>query len=161
MNNQERILLKLYYPQFANPPNSRFESLFFNLVKKKPNTIISYTIYPELVIQGLDKRTTLVIKNIPNYIKKNEIRNLIEKFGNINFLHIVLDSNFSHLISAYLNVINFKTVASIYIGLRKHYFNYNGKIYDIKIFYSHIQGREQLRKIFKEDHHMVKSSINH
>ena len=159
MSSQERILLKLYFPQFNNPPISRFESLFFKLDKKKTNNTTSYIISPDLVVQGLDKRTTLIIKNIPNNIKKCTIRNIIEKFGNINFLCIIPDSNFSNLISAYLNVINYKTVASIYMGLRKHYFNYKDKMYDIKIFYSNIQGKEQLKKIFKADYHSNKSSV--
>ena len=157
MSNHERILLKLYFPQFTNPPNSRFESLFFILDKKKSNNASSYIISPELVIQGLDKRTTLVLKNIPNNIKKYKIRNLIVKYGNINFLCIIPDSNFLHLVSVYVNVINYKTVASIYMGLRNHYFNYNDKEYFIKIFYSEIQGKEQLKKIFKVDHFSIKA----
>ena len=149
MSNHERILLKLCFPQFANPSKSRFESLFFVLTKKKIKNTISYIILPELIIQGIDKRTTLILKNIPNYIKKYKIRNLIQKYGNINFLCIIPDSNFSHLVSVYLNVINYKTVVPIYMGLRNHHFNCNNNVYIVKIFYSDIQGKEQLKKIFK------------
>ena len=158
MSTIDRILLKLYFPQFNSPPSSRFESLFDVLNKKnsyktnKSNNL-SNLISPELVIQGKDKRTSLTIKNIPKYIKKKDIRNLIEKYGNINFLCIVPDSNFSHLMTAYLNVINYKSVVSIYMGLRKHVFTFFDEIYNIDISYSFIQGKEELKKTFSSDYH--------
>ena len=99
----------------------------------------------------------MLFKNIPNNIKKYKIRNLIIKYGNINFLCVIPDSNFLHLVSVYVNVINYKTVASIYMGLRNHCFIYNDKEYFIKIFYSEIQGKEQLKKIFKVDHFSIKT----
>ena len=160
MNSLENVLLKLYFPQFTNPPISRFQSLFFILNKKKTKNVESNIICPELVIQGLDKRTTLIIKNIPNTIKKYKFRNIIEKYGNINHLCLIPDSNFANLLTAYLNVVNYKTVASIYMGLRKYSFNYKDKVYFIKIFYSNIQGKEQLKKIFKVDYRSIKSSVN-
>ena len=158
MSTIDRILLKLYFPHFNSPPSSRFESLFDVLNKKnsyktnKSNNL-SYLISPELVIQGKDKRTSLMIKNIPKYIKKKDIRNLIEKYGNINFLCIVPDSKFSHLMTAYLNVINYKSVVSIYMGLRKHIFTFFDEIYNIDISYSFIQGKEELKKTFSSDYH--------
>ena len=160
MSIYERILLQLYFPQFNNPPNSRFESLFFILNKKKAKNTKSNIISPEFVIQGLDKRTTLIIRNIPNNITKNNFRNIIEKYGNINYLCLVPDPNFSNLLTAYLNVVNYKTVASIYMGLRKHYFNYNNEVYFIKIFYSNIQGKEQLKNFFKVEYRSTKSIAN-
>ena len=160
MNSFERILLKLYFPHFTSPPISRFESLFFILDKKKSKDVKSNIISPELVLQGLDKRKTLIIKNIPNNITKHNFRNIIEKYGNINYLCLIPDSNFSNLLTAYLNVVNYKTVASIYMGLRKYYFNYQNKVYFIKIFYSNIQGKEQLKKIFKVDYRSIKSRAN-
>ena len=157
MNNLEKIILKLYFSQFTSPPISRFESLFFILDKKNTKNTKSNIISPEVVIQSFDKRTTLIIKNIPNNITKHNIRNIIEKYGNINYLCLIPDPNFSNLLIAYLNVVNYKTVASIYMGLRKYYFNYNDKVYFIKIFYSHIQGKEQLKKFFKVDYRSFKS----
>jgi len=51
----------------------------------------SYIIFPERIIRGEDKRTSILIKNIPKNIKKKEIRGIIEKFANINFLGITQD----------------------------------------------------------------------
>ena len=154
MNIVDRIFLKLYFPQFNSPPISRFESLFEVLNKKESNKsyTIPYLISPEIVIQGEDKRTSLIVKNIPKNVTKKEIRNLFEKYGNINFLVIVPDLNFAHLTVAYLNVINYKSVASIYMGLRKHTFYIFDKTYNIEIFYSKIQGKENLKKKYGVDY---------
>ena len=155
MNLRDRLLLHLYFPNFESPSSSRFESLFISLRKSdfyKKNIYTSSIIYPERIIQGEDKRTTRIIKNIPKIIKKREIRSMVEKYGNINFLGLVQDQNIDNFIVAYLNVINYKSVVPIYMGLRKHTFNYFNRIIQIEILYSKIQGKEELKKIFKVDY---------
>ncbi len=155
MNLRDRLLLHLYFPNFESPSSSRFESLFISLRKSdfyKKNIYTSSIIYPERIIQGEDKRTTIIIKNIPKIIKKREIRSMVEKYGNINFLGLVQDQNIDNFIVAYLNVINYKSVVPIYMGLRKHTFNYFNRIIQIEILYSKIQGKEELKKIFKVDY---------
>ena len=42
------------------------------------------------------------------------------------------------------------------MGLRKHTFNYFNKDILIKIYYSNIQGKEELKKIFKVHYHDYK-----
>ena len=155
MNLRDRLLLHLYFPNFESPSSSRFESLFISLRKSdyyKKNIYTSSIIYPERIIQGEDKRTTIIIKNIPKIIKKREIRSMVEKYGNINFLGLVQDQNIENFIVAYLNVINYKSVVPIYMGLRKHTFNYFNRNIQIEILYSKIQGKEELKKIFKVDY---------
>ena len=131
MNLRDSIYLQLYFSQFNSPPSSRFESLFIFLSKNdskvKKKHVISNIILPERVMQGEDKRTSLIIKNIPKNVKKKDIRNMIEKYGNINFLSISKDQNINNYIVAYLNVINYKSVVPIYMGLRKQTFNYIDK----------------------------------
>ena len=155
MDLRDQILLDLYFPQFSSPPSSRFESLFLYLNKINSTTkkkfVVSYTILPDQVMQGEDKRTSLIIKNIPKNVKKKEIRNMIEKYGNINFLAVSKDKNIANFIVAYLNVINYKSVVPIYMGLRKQTFNYLGKTKNIEIYYSKIQGKDELKKVFKND----------
>ena len=150
MNIKEKILLKLYFPNFKSPPSSRFESLFANINKTngKENKNISYLIFPEKIIRGEDKRTSILIKNIPKNIKKKEIRNLVEQYANINFLGITHDKNSKSLIVAYLNVINYKTLVPIFMGLRKNTFNYHNEKILIKLYYSKYQGKEELKKVF-------------
>ena len=152
MDLRDKILIDLYFPQFASPPSSRFESLFIflnknDLIAKKKN-IVSYTILPDRVMQGEDKRTTLIIKNIPKNVIKKEIRSLIEKYGNINFLAVSKDKNIENCIVAYLNVINYKSIVPIFMGLRKQSFSYLGKTFNIEIYYSKVQGKDELKKIF-------------
>jgi RNA recognition motif-containing protein len=155
MNLRDSIYLQLYFSQFNSPPSSRFESLFIFLSKNdskvKKKHVISNIILPERVMQGEDKRTSLIIKNIPKNVKKKDIRNMIEKYGNINFLSISKDQNINNYIVAYLNVINYKSVVPIYMGLRKQTFNYLGKTKNIEIYYSKIQGKDELKKVFKND----------
>lgn len=155
MNLRDSILIQLYFPQFNSPPFSRFESLFVFLQKNESNikkkNVISNIIYPERVMQGEDKRTSLILKNIPKSVKKKDIRNMIEKYGNINFLSISKDKNINNFIVAYLNVINYKSVVPIYMGLRKQTFNYLGKTINIEIYYSKIQGKDELKKVFNND----------
>ncbi len=156
MNIRDQILLQLYFPQFNSPVSSRFESLFIFLNKNDSNAkkknIVSYTIFPERIMQGEDKRTSLIIKNIPKNVKKKEIRNMIEKYGNINFLSISKDQNINNFIIAYLNVINQKTIVHIYKGLRKQNFDYLDKKINIEIYYSKMQGKEELKKVFKNEY---------
>ena len=152
MDLRDQILLDLYFPQFSSPPSSRFESLFLYLNKINSTTkkkfVVSYTILPDQVMQGEDKRTSLIIKNIPKNVKKKEIRNMIEKYGNINFLAVSKDKNIENCIVAYLNVINYKSIVPIFMGLRKQSFSYLGKTFNIEIYYSKVQGKDELKKIF-------------
>ena len=146
---KERIIIRLYFPNFKSPSSSRFESLFFSLSKideNKDSNYLSYKILPEKIIQGLDKRSSLIIKNIPKYIKKIEIRNMIQQFGNINCLLLTEDEQNENLINAYLNVINYRSIVPIYMALRNHKFIIFNKIIQIEINYSKIQGKEELKK---------------
>jgi hypothetical protein len=152
MLSRERIIIDLYFPNFARPSSSRFESLFISLSKieenKKNDTFYSYLIFPEKIIQGKDKRTSLLIKNIPKIIKKREIRNMVEKYGNINYLILTQDNMAENFLIAYLNVINYRSIVPIYMGLRNTIFYYMNKAFQIEIMYSKIQGKEELKKIF-------------
>ena len=151
MNIRDKILVKLYFPEFNSPTSSRFESLFIVLNKSPGNKSknVSYKIFPERIIRGEDKRTSILIKNIPKIIKKREIRGMVEQFANINFLGITQDKKVKNFIIAYLNVINYKTIVPIFMGLRKHIFNYNNKEIITELYYSKIQGKEELKKVFK------------
>ena len=154
MNIRDKILVQLYFPHFTSTSSSRFETLFIILnkskEKKKNNeSKSSNLIHPERIIRGEDKRTSIIIKNIPKNIKKKEIRNLVEKLANINFLGITQDKKSKSFLIAYLNVINYKSVVPIFMGLRKNTFTYDNKIITTELFYSKFQGKEELKKFFK------------
>jgi hypothetical protein len=155
MSLSDKILVQLYFPHFNSPSSSRFEALFLFLdknngnknKKNNNNNKISYYIFPERVIRGEDRRTSILIKNIPKTIKKREIRSLVENFANINYLRIKQDKKFKNFNVAYLNVINYKSIVPIYMGLRKYTFNYDNKKIVTELFYSKYQGKEELKKL--------------
>ena len=153
----ERILLLLYFPQFKSPESSRFESFFISVYKKekkikKKVKKLSKIIFPEKIIRNEDKRTSLMIKGIPIDISKKEIRNTIEKYGNLNYLYIIKDpKNIEHNTSiAFVNVVNYKSIIPLYMNLRNYKFNRNGNVYSIEIIYSNVQGKEQLNQYVKK-----------
>ena len=152
----ERIILLLYFPQFKSPESSRFESFFISIYKKekkiKKKKKQSKLIFPERIIRNEDKRTSLMIKGIPIDISKKEIRNIIEKYGNLNYLYIIKDpKNIEHNTSiAFVNVVNYKSIISLYMNLRNYKFNKNGIVYNIEIIYSNVQGKEQLNQYVKK-----------
>ena len=151
----ERIIIRLYFPQFKSPDKTRFQNFFLNLNKcdnfKEKKKEISYEIFPDKIMQGEDKRTSIIIRNIPKNMKKKDIRKMVEKFGNINFLSIVKDEEKENYMKAYINTINYKSIVPIYMNLRKINFNYQGNLINIQIMYSDIQGKVQLKNIFSND----------
>ncbi len=152
----ERILLILYFPQFKSRSTSRFESFFETIqkndVSNKKKINKSKTIYPEKIVRNEDKRTSILIKGIPSDIPKKEIRSLIEKYGNLNYLYITRDLKNNEEKStsvAFVNVINYKTIIPLFKNLRNLKYNNNGKLYDIQIMYSPVQGKNQLKQYVK------------
>jgi hypothetical protein len=155
MSFLERILLLLYFPQFKSPVKSRFETLFLSIIKMENplNKDINRTniIYPEKIVRNEDKRTSLEIKGIPKNMPKNEVRNLLDKFGNINFLYIINSPTYENSTSiAFVNVINFKSIIPLFMNLRNLKIEKYGKSYNLKINYSSVQGKQKLKQFIKK-----------
>ena len=93
-----------------------------------------------------------MIKGIPFNMSKKEMRNIIEKYGNLNYLYIIKDrKNIEHNTSiAFVNVVNYKSIIPLYMNLRNYKFNKNGNVYSIEIIYSNAQGKEQLNQYVKK-----------
>ena len=153
----ERILLMIYFPQFSSPNSSRFESFFITNFKNEnrnnKNINKSKYIFPEKIILNEDKRTSLLIKGIPKDMPKKEVRDFIEKYGNLNYLYIIQDINSIDKNSsmAYVNVINYKSIIPIFMNLRNYKIIKNGHIYTIEVMYSIAQGKEQLKQYIKQN----------
>ena len=157
MSILERIIISIYFPQFNSPNCSRFESFFVSILKKenplnKNNK--SKTIYPEKIVRNEDKRTSLIIKGIPMDMSKKEVRNIIEKYGNLNYLYLTKDttSEGNNSSIAYANVINYKSIIPIFMNLRNFKLKRNDQIYNIKVMYSLVQGKKQLKQYIKKKH---------
>ena len=161
MSFMERLLICIYFPQFKSPNKSRFESFFVSIIKKenplskKKNIMKSKNIYPDRIVSNEDKRTRLMIKGIPSNISKKEVRNIIEQYGNLNYLYITKDQKDEEENTSivYLNVINYKSIIPLFMNLRHYKFIINERIYNIKIMYSIAQGKNQLKEYIKKNHH--------
>ena len=155
-NRENTLVLKLLFCGFSYPQESRFIKIFNgnksnpkqNTNKKKENAL---KIEPINIINGKDKRTSIIIKNLPNDISKDDIKTIIEPLGNINFIYIPLlikNKNKTNLPCAYINVINYKSILKIIqkfeqIKLLKPIQN-NKDLTKVEIFYSGTQGKYAL-----------------
>ena len=153
MEYTERILLLLYFPQFHSPNNSRFQSLFDSMkrtenTKDENKSPKSFKIYPEKIIRNEDKRTSIMIKGIPTNMAKSEVRNLVDKYGNINYLYVITSSMYNYSI-AFINLINYKSIIPLFMNLRNCRIEKSGLIYNLKIMYSIVQGKQELKKYMK------------
>ena len=155
MGLYEKIILSLYYPQFYSPINSRFESFFNSLEKEGNNSNLkinkSKIIFPEKIARNEDKRTSLLIKGIPDYYSKNDIINYITKFGNINYFYISKKVKNKNTLIAFINLINYKSIIPLFMNLRNLKFTNCGNIYNIEITYSKIQGKQNLKQYIKKN----------
>ena len=152
MNKMEKILY-LYthklFPRFSTPNSSRFSELFSKLsdydpdsdfngqlnkiyskdLKENPN-IEKYRINPEKILNGLEKRTSIIIKGIPS------------DFGALNFYE---------LITQFCIEINFFYIPGFSNGKRKYMYAFVtvGRLMDVlNIFEALILMRDKL-KIYK------------
>ena len=155
MGLYDQIILSLYYPQFYTPINSRIQTFFNSLEKKENNSNSklnkSKIIFPEKIARNEDKRTSLLIKGIPDYYSKNDIINYITKFGNINYFFISKNVKNKNTLIAFINVINYKSIIPIFMNLRNLKFAISGNIYNIEITYSKIQGKQKLKQYIKKN----------
>ena len=109
-------------------------------------------ICPEKIVRNEDKRTSLEIKGFPKNMPKNEVRDLLDKFGNINFLYIINSpayGNNNNTSIAFVNVINFKSIIPLFMNLRNLKIEKFGKFYNLKINYSSVQGKQKLKEFIK------------
>ena len=111
------------------------------------------SIFPEKIARNEDKRTSVIIKGIPKEMPKNDVRNLINKFGNINYLYIIkspkdVEKNVS---MAFVNFINYKSIIPLFMNLRKLQIEKNGKNYILSVEYSNVQGKQKIKEYMKEN----------
>ena len=157
MSDLDRILLSMYFPQFDSPINSRFETLFVSISKMEEPlnnkiNLSSSKIYPEKIVRNEDKRTSIIIKGIPGDMTKSEIRNIISKYGNINYLFLTKElKKKKNTLMVFLNFINYKTIIPLFMNLRNLRIKKSGIIYKIKIMYSIPQGKQQLIEYMRKN----------
>ena len=150
------LILKLLFSGNRSPRESRFVKYFYpNNPEEKKNSSKksqkSLNIESDNIKNGKDKRTTIILKNLPNDISKEELKAIIEPLGNINFIYIPLlikNKNKLNLPCAYVNVINYKTILKIvekFNQIKNLNQLYNAKNFlNVEIFYSGTQGKHAL-----------------
>jgi len=155
-----KIIIDLIFPRFEKPQESRFSKFFEEYENRhfedKILKLNGYKIYT-----GEDKRTTILIKNIPKNMTKNQFKMVLEKIANINYIYIPLFMlTRDNLRCALVNVVNSKSIIDIYLKLRKINFKYDNPNTKIEISYSNLQGRKALIDNFREERNIFKKKVN-
>ena len=125
----------MIFPSFEKPQESRFKNFFKEYEKRnfedKILKLNGYKIYT-----GEDKRTTILIKNIPRNMTKNQLKMILEKIANINYIYVPLFMLTRYnLRCAFVNVVNPKSIIDIYLKLRKINFKYDNPNTKIEILF--------------------------
>ena len=147
------IISNFLFPKFNQPKESRFKIFFSSIqnVSEKAKTN-NYSISFEKIESGEDKRTTVLIKNIPNFISKDIFLKVLEGTGNINYLYLPFNKfTCKNLGYAFVNVVNYKNIINLCNRLLKYKFD---KIEDgkpIQINYYRVQGRTNLSKMLSKN----------
>ena len=99
-----------------------------------------------------DKRTSVMIKNLPSSITKEHFKDILGDVGNINYMYLPYDKkNNKFLGFAFVNVVNYKTLIQIHKKLYgKKLDNYRMKK-NIEICYSKVQGKNELIQMFSKN----------
>ena len=117
---------------FRHPNETRFKSLFDNML-------------------GLDKRTSIIIKNIPENFTAEQFKQIVLNFNpNIDFFYVPIKIRTrKKLRVAFVNVLNYSQIVPIYMGLLyKTKFIYHNPDIGMEICYSKVQGKNQLIQRF-------------
>ena len=132
-----------------HPEESRFKEYFSTIKpKKKRKTMI---VNPKNIMLGIDKRTSIIIKNIPDDVTDEQFQKIVYSFNqDINFFYIPMNiKTRKKLRVAFVNVLNFKQIVPIYMGLIYNVkFIYNNPNIEMEICYSKVQGKQLLIQRF-------------
>ena len=152
-------LIDLIFPKFEKPEVSRFNKFFS---ENKNNSFVGKKLQlnGHKIFTGEDKRTTILIKNIPRNMTKNQLKLIIEKIANINYIYIPLFMlSADNLRCAFVNVVNSKSIIDIYLKLRKINFVYDNPNTKIEICYSYLQGKKALIDNFRAERNIFKKRL--
>lgn len=135
---------------FSHPKESRFTNLFQDLKakNKKRKTML---VYPKNVMLGTDKRTSIIIKNLPEDVSPSQFQQLLLTFSKkIDFFYVPINiKTRKKLRVAFINVTDYKELVPIYMGLiYKMKFVYHNPNIKMEICYSKAQGKQSLIQRF-------------
>ena len=169
-----QLYLKKLFPHFSSPLISRFSELFNEISDNPTNTtdkktkkeqtsinensnLDNYTIYPEKIINGLEKRTIIIIKGIPAAFGCLNFFELLTKFcKEVNFFYI---PGFAlakwEYVYAFVNIGSRKGILNIFYGLnvmRDKYKTFNGCDFsNLEIYFCKSQNVNTLLKKYQHE----------
>ena len=156
MNSCE-YAISLLFPYFEQKKESRFCNFFAqcNYYEKKEERKLELNGHK--ILTGEDKRSTILIQNLPKNMTKNQLKLILEKIANVNFMYIPLFMLTSYnLRCAFVNVVNSKSIIDICLKLKSLNFVYDNPNTKIEICYSFLQGKKALIDNFKEERSIFK-----
>ena len=163
-----KILLELF-PRMSHPSQSRFHEFFKklkelnNLQEEKDNlkknnnrkhrkNKMKLNIHK--IQNGIDKRTSLMIKNIPKGIEEIDVVKWLLQLTKLNYVFVPKDEFSNKILGfAFINVCNYIDILELLKKLsifESYYYNNNNK--KIEVIYSHKQGLKSLTKSFGVSH---------
>ena len=151
MKTKYEIISNLLFPKFSQTKESRFLKFFSSINDKNKNHkhFNHNWISIEKIENGEDKRTSVIIKNLPKILTKDNIKEILEGIGNINYLYVPYDKVINRNLGfAFVNVVNYKNIINLYNRLIEYNFENMLLNDNIEVYYSKIQGKNALSKMF-------------
>ena len=148
----ENKFLRLIFPYFSNPIESRFVK-FFNQISitqlRKSNTK-KMKIIPYNIINNLDLRTSILIKNIPQCLKKETVIDLFYNNKKIDYIYIPFNECNNRLLGfIFINVIKpiyILDIINILENCKSNFLFKSNK--SCEICYSNLQGKNSFINAF-------------
>ena len=140
-------IIAFLYPNLSRPETSRFTPLFQeNKEQTKPSKPKKGKLFISIdsINEGIDKRTSIMIKNLPNTTSIEQLQIQLKSICKINYLYIPTNSRNKILGFAFMNVEYYKDIVKLYETLHEKEFN-NKKV---ELCYSKVQGVKNLSKAF-------------
>ena len=162
------LLLAELFPRLSRPNKSRFLEFFETESKKissqtnnltpplekssskksKKNKKRSMDLNLLKILNGADKRTSLMIKNIPISAKETDVLQWLSSLAKLNYIYVPKDQQSNQILGfAFINVCKYTDILDLIRNVKK-YQKVNFNIKKIAICYSHKQGFKLLTKSF-------------
>ena len=157
LKDPSKILLELF-PRLSHPAQSRFHEFFKKLKNNKEShkknnnkkNVMELNLYK--IQNGIDKRTSLMIKNIPKGIDEINVVKWLIQLVKLNYVFVPKDEFSNKILGfAFINVCDYTDILKLLQKLSiLETFNNNNK--KIEVIYSHKQGLKSLTKSFGVSH---------
>ena len=113
------LILKMLFPEFTSVTQSRFADLFsISKVSKKRSMIIN----PNIIKKGKDKRTTIMIKNIPSHLNHGNFLNALDISHLVNYFYLPCNKPSNKILGfAFVNLKNYQYVLTLIDKINKYH----------------------------------------